>query len=288
MSTSWKHHVERGAFGIVTGLVKITKGVLLIPVNLLAQIGSLNILTIIIVIAVVLRAFILNVGLRWAEKNPVLYADIIDGTVDVLEVIRDAFIVLYDGVVEIADVVPGVHIDEETVPPYKAEHISAAEVKQYATVLRAQCPSYNSAFKILQVWIQYTIGSDACAVIRYIWSFPNLRTVVGFFIGWMYCGNADPTIGMGTNTNCQCRVEYDKDGVQDEEVIMIICSALGAQYILIQIVLVVIFVCTIAPSVFSGIQYMVISTMEMMVGISEAINDGIRYGIKPDDPNHDD
>jgi hypothetical protein len=193
------------------------------------------------------RDVILYYVLPFTIEYPHLIAAYIDIMGDVLELIVITSIAVVGGIIDIADFIPGVNFKSPHIPSFKPVSISATQVKQYATVLLATCPSYNSPVDIARIGLRYSIGDQTCAFNRYLYPLATPYAATTWMIGETYHGDATPIIGVTPDSNCA------QASVQQNVSVMLTCSVIGVRYFLVYIVIPIIFIVLLMQSCIKGI-----------------------------------
>lgn len=113
------------------------------------------------------------------------------------------------------------------------DKVSAGEIKAWLQNILDTCVGYDDAWGVIIRLVHYNTHADACALARYVYPVPWLYAILDPPLRLFYSGASDPVVdhyAIPGHHNCE-------NTVGDGEPLDVTCSALGAGFVLLDVVL---------------------------------------------------
>lgn len=108
--------------------------------------------------------------------------------------------------------------------------VSKSAVHDFLIEVVTTCGDYDKAWPVVYHGIKTATHAQACATVRFFTPIPWFADLINFFLAPFYDGSADPFNSHDSPGNCI-------DSLKDTSSISVMCSGLGAGYIVIEIFL---------------------------------------------------
>lgn len=193
-------------------------------------------------------AFVVNAVVDFCRLAWLFFSVLEDSLSDILKAISD----LAD------DLGADINIDLPKLQPKfdVTAAVSARQVHETLTTIVETCHPYDDAYTVIGRVIKSQAGGYTCAVVRYVYPVNWMRAVLEPLLSPFYDGSADPFSTHDNEANCLA-------ASGESASVSIICSSLGAGYVVIEVLLPLLLFAILVVAIWDGVRKLVVGTIEL-------------------------